>query len=277
MAAGDAPPDHGTSRLIATLESRRKRQGAGGPFANPDVETIRTEVRSQERLVDRDDQVLERRMVDLSRTTDEGVMDSTTTPSPEEADDISREFEQLDRERVMRLQAVAETAEKWMDRIIATLGEKSAMDFRIECEKAAWPQCFKDPRAPIEHFDRAIGLEDLDHTTRLAVESLGNEWMTEWISACRAMVEIERTRRDLDPMMVERADPDPALMMKIEDDRRRIRFDRNELDDRAMRNLKALLSPRHQRMIGDLPRQVPGGVDSGLPFEVEDIEFRPAK
>ena len=64
---------------------------------------------------------------------------------------------------------------------------------------------------------------------------------------------------------------DPTSLQKAKADGDRIRFDRNELDERVMRDLKALLSPEDQARIGDLPEEPAARPGLSFPIDLETL------
>ncbi len=154
--------------------------------------------------------------------------------------------------------SVADANTEWTTRIVTALGpvDGEAGDaFQLGVDRRAWPQCFRDPRSPEGNFDRALGLENLDGAARVAIEMLRSEWQTEWTKACRKLVAIDQATPGLNPFAADPTAFDPAAMQKAQSDRRRVRFERNEINEKAMRELKSLLTPEQQEIVGELPEE----------------------
>lgn len=146
---------------------------------------------------------------------------------------------------------------EWIERIAGTLAamEPEAADaFRLGCDRRAWPSCFEDPRSPEANFQRALELDDLPEGTKVAIETLRNEWHASWLAACRRLVDLSRDG-GFDPMAIDPANFDPVAIQRSQADRRRIRFERNELDEKAIRELHGLLSDDQREIVGDLPAE----------------------
>jgi hypothetical protein len=154
--------------------------------------------------------------------------------------------------------SVADANTEWTTRIVTALGSvdgEAGDAFQLGVDRRAWPQCFRDPRSPEGNFDRALGLEDLDGAARVAIEMLRSEWRTEWTKACRKLVAIDQATPGLNPFAADPTAFDPAAMQKAQSDRRRVRFERNEINEKAMRELKSLLTPEQQEIVGELPEE----------------------
>ncbi len=153
---------------------------------------------------------------------------------------------------------IAEANTDWTARLVASLNAVStdAGDaFQLGVDRRAWPQSFRDPRSPEDNFDRALRLEDLDATARVAIDTLRAQWRQDWTDACRRMVTLDRGMPGMDPFSIDPSNFDPAAMQKAQSDRRRLRFERNEINEKAMRELKSLLTPEQQAIVGELPEE----------------------
>ncbi|MCP4834513.1 MAG: hypothetical protein GY895_07060 [Phycisphaera sp.] len=228
--------------------------------------------RSTVRL-DRDEQVLQMKLF-AEAMTGGGVLEMRIDGGEEdlgtEMGGLEGRMMDLSRRRLAIETTATKEMQDWIDRIAQRLGPDSLTSFQIECEKVAWPSCFMDPRSPADNFEIALGLENLDQTTRLAIETLKAEWGSKWLEACRRLVEITRSRQSIDAMMSDQ-EFDPTSLQKAKADGDRIRFDRDELDERVMRDLKALLSPEDQARIGDLPEKPAARRGLSFPIDLESF------
>ena len=226
--------------------------------------------------LDRRSQLAEREMMTRFSEGGDAIAVTLTVDGDGDDDEIFRSMQAISRERSGLDRAARDAMLETVERIVGILGAEDGDAFRLECERSAWPRSFRDPRSPAANFERALGLEDLDESTRAAVKALELEWSTAWTAICRKLVAIERAEGEFDPF-----DPDqsfdPGTMRARQADRRRLRFERTELDERTFRDLRLLLTPGQQEIVGELPEArrpgLPGGLQLDLPAGFGEVEF----
>lgn len=200
--------------------------------------------------VDRENAITQQEMERSFAEVEDGVF----APDPA----IFERMQAIQSRRAAADRAIAIVNTDWTTRIAATLAaddQATADGFQLAVDRTAWPQCFRDPRTPQGNFDRALGLDDLDDGTRMAIETLRGEWLASWTAACRRLVDLERDGPRLEPFAMDPTEFDPRAMQKAQADKRRIRFERNEIDEKAIRELKSLLSADQQKIVGELPEE----------------------
>ena len=116
-------------------------------------------------------------------------------------------------------------------------------------------------------FTTALGLPDLTEAQRSAVEKLRSDWSNAWTDVCRELIAIERDAAN--PGLPMDGEFDMAAMQKKQSERKRVRFVRTEVDERAARKLLERLTPEQATAVGELPE----APTSNFPIEFGDLEM----
>jgi len=119
-------------------------------------------------------------------------------------------------------------------------------------DRATYPRLFRDGRSAEPRFEAALALPDLAGDRRPAVEAAFASWRAEWRRITGAMVESRRRLAAEAASLGKGANAMPLLVANQEA-MQRLRFERSEANEKAMRDLKALLTAEQATKVGDLP------------------------
>jgi hypothetical protein len=219
--------------------------------------------------VERDAQLAEQDMMaafseDIDR--DGGVVRSTAIEFNDQSD-FMRNLQAVERRRGAIEDGVADRQTSWRARLAASLPSNIEPEFQLQVDRQAWPRCFRDPRSPTAMFTTALGLPDLTEAQRSDVLKLRSDWTHAWTDVCRELIAIERDAAK--PGLPMDGEFDMAAMQKQQSERKRVRFVRTEIDERAARKLLELLTPEQATAVGELPE----APTSNFPIEFGDLEM----
>jgi hypothetical protein len=136
--------------------------------------------------------------------------------------------------------------------VAALSDEDSRLALQDAVDRAAYPRFFRDPRSAGPRFDAALELPDLAPANREAIAAARRAWETEWrritgdlVSASRELVAKASSAKEGQNQM--------PLLITQQETQQRLRFERSEANEKAMRDLKALLTPEQAKAVGELP------------------------
>jgi len=145
--------------------------------------------------------------------------------------------------------AIAELNRSTLERLAAMLSPSAATSLRIAYRRQAYPQVYEDPSAAEEHFAAALALSDLAGARRTQITDILADYRGSYAALCEQMADIQaQEAREED---AERGDPD--IWQRRQERRnqlQRLRFDRNELNEKALRQLRAVLTEEQLRQLG---------------------------
>ncbi|MCP3904502.1 MAG: hypothetical protein GY715_12815 [Planctomycetes bacterium] len=121
---------------------------------------------------------------------------------------------------------------------------------RLEYNRLAFPQIYKDPVSVERHLATSLTFEDLTAEQRQLLNELAAAYRPEYETFCREMVEISGGP-SFDPFSMESADW--SEYQARESKMQKLRFDRNELNYRAIGRLREVLTEPQVTRIGGLP------------------------
>lgn len=219
--------------------------------------------------VERDSQLAEQDMMKAFSEGDDGngaVLRSVAIDFNDQSD-LMRSMQAIDRRRAAIESGMVDRQSNWRGRLAAALPTGIEPEFQLEVDRLAWPKCFRDPRSPDPLFTTALDLPDLTESQHAALLELRSSWSDAWNSTCRELMAIEeRGGGGANPF---NGEFDMAAMQKGQSERKRIRFARSELDERAMRQLLDLLTPAQSAAVGELPEPS----EAKFPIEFGDLEM----
>jgi len=137
-----------------------------------------------------------------------------------------------------------------LDEVLVALPHQAARAVRQAYDRAAFPTIFQDPAAVDRHLTAAMGLEDLSLDQRGRLEELAASYRPEYERLSRAMCEqLGPSSANVVGFDAEDFRQWQAQQQKMA----RLRYDRNELNARAITGLKAILTEDQIQRIGGLP------------------------
>ena len=150
---------------------------------------------------------------------------------------------------------VATLNRQMIDELIAALPEEAGRSIRRAYDRKAFPSIYNDPVSVDRHLTEALKLEELTEKQREQLDGLAAAYRPEYERLCQAMV-ANVDRDGMNPMNFEPVDWQDY--QQREEQRQKLRFDRDELSYRAINRLKAVLSPEQIERIGGLPEPKEG-------------------
>ena len=136
--------------------------------------------------------------------------------------------------------------------VAALPDEASRLSLQDAVDRAAYPRFFRDPRSAGPRFDAALELPDLAPANREAIAAARRAWESEWRRITGEMVKSSRELVAKASSAKEGENQMPLLITQQET-QQRLRFELSEANEKAMRDLKALLTPEQAATVGDLP------------------------
>jgi hypothetical protein len=136
--------------------------------------------------------------------------------------------------------------------VAALPDETSRLALQDAVDRASYPRLFRDPRSAGPRFDAALTLPDLAPANREAIGAARRAWESEWR---RITVEMVKASRELvaKASSAKEGENQMPLLITQQETQQRLRFERSEANEKAMRDLKALLTPEQAATVGDLP------------------------
>ncbi len=148
--------------------------------------------------------------------------------------------------------------------ITAALDDRSARKFRAAYRRKAFPKIYNEPNSGEKYLDAALKLRKLSDDQRLAIELHGVEYQPVYENLCNQMVEIHSQSS------IGGGFTDPGYMQEYMQRQQKlevIKFDRSELDAKARRRLRQILTPEQLARIGLAPEELPS--PNERPFIIE--------
>jgi hypothetical protein len=194
----------------------------------------------------------EKMMRRMEQLPDGNQAQSTVFAGSPDAEAMERQ-QSAQREMNAATAAVRTALEASVAATVAALpDEDSRLALQDAVDRAAYPRFFRDPRSAGPRFDAALELPDLAPANREAIAAARRAWETEWrritgdmVSASRELVAKASSAKEGQNQM--------PLLITQQETQQRLRFERSEANEKAMRDLKALLTPDQAATVGDLP------------------------
>jgi hypothetical protein len=137
-----------------------------------------------------------------------------------------------------------------LEELAGVLPRDLAAEIRRAYDLAAFPSIWEDPASVDRHLAKALALDDLTAQQRAELTDLGASYRGEYEALSREMIE------QLPTSVVNAVGLDPetfADWQRRQQQLAKIRFDRNELNGRAISRLQAMLTETQILRIGGLP------------------------
>jgi hypothetical protein len=181
-----------------------------------------------------------------------GQVRSTVFASSPDAEALERQ-QSAQREMEAANAAVRTALEASVAATVAALPDgASRLMLQDAVDRASYPRLFRDQRSAGPRFDAALALPDLAEANREAIAAARRGWEAEWRRITGDMVDSRRQLVSEAGKRDEKVDAMPLLVANQEA-LQRLRFERSEANEKAMRDLKALLTPEQAKTVGDLP------------------------
>ena len=138
--------------------------------------------------------------------------------------------------------------------ITAALDDRSARKFRAAYRRKAFPKVYNEPNAGEKYLKAAMKLHKLSDDQRLAIELHRVEYQPVYENLCNQMVEIHSQSSGRGSFT------DPGYMQEYMQRQQKlevIKFDRSELNAKARRRLRQILTPEQLARIGLAPEELP--------------------
>lgn len=120
-------------------------------------------------------------------------------------------------------------------------------------DRKAWPSVFRDRRDIAPFIAKAEGLADLSPETRAALAAAVQEHWTEYRRISDEMIETNRKMQPPSQAPGQAVEIDFRAVQARQDTLNRLRFERDELNERSLRRIKELLTPEQAEQVGSLP------------------------
>ncbi len=151
-----------------------------------------------------------------------------------------------------------------LQQITAALDERSARKFRAAYRRKAFPAVYNESNSGEKYLEAAKKLHKLTDDQRLAIELHRVEYQPVYENLCNQMVEILSQSGDrasfTDPSQIQ-------AYLQQQQKLEVIKFDRSELNAKARRRLRQILTPEQLARIGLAPEEPPSPNES--PFAIE--------
>ena len=136
-----------------------------------------------------------------------------------------------------------------LDSLISLLPSSSGASLRSAYRRQAYPGVYRDPGAAEPHLVKALALEDLTENQRSQVNDILADYREPYSAFCETMADLHaEATRDQD--VLQRG---PEVWEKIRqrrNDLEKLRFDRNELNEKTLRRLRAILTDEQIQRLG---------------------------
>ncbi len=134
-------------------------------------------------------------------------------------------------------------------------------------ERQAYPEIFSDARSALPFLERAAEMNDLSDAQRAEVTNLLSRYREEYLGFCRAMVpKLEATVPP--PTDAQAAQEMWRKRMAQENERAKVRFDRDERSQRAVSQLRRMLTPEQSARIPGLGSYDQDAAKSDSPYGI---------
>jgi len=120
---------------------------------------------------------------------------------------------------------------------------------RVEYNRIAFPEVYKDPMSVEKHLATSLAFEDLTPEQQGQLSELAVSYRPEYATFCEQMVELS-TGTTFDPFAM---DQDWSEFQTLNSKLEKLRFDRNELNFRAIARLRDVLTDQQIQRAGGLP------------------------
>lgn len=169
-------------------------------------------------------------------------------------EEMRRLGETLGQQREQAQQEVVDLNRRTLEQLTEVLPDEFAQTVREAYYRAGYPGVYSDRNSAQRQVDTALNLRDLTAAQRSELIDIAAEYRSRYGDLCAQMVEAQMNR----PMEGQgeggRGGPDWRRMQDLRNELERLRFDRNELNEKTIRRLRNVLTDRQVD-------QVPGLTD----------------
>ncbi|MEE8154763.1 MAG: hypothetical protein V3T53_07345 [Phycisphaerales bacterium] len=161
-------------------------------------------------------------------------------------------------------EAITELNRDTLQQITAAVDDRSARKFRAAYRRKAFPNVYNEPNSGEKYLEAALKLRKLSADQRLAIELHGVEYQPVYEDLCNQMVEIQSQSSGRGSFT------DPGYMQEYMQRHQKlevIKFDRSELNAKARRRLRQILTSEQLARIGLAPEEPPSPTER--PFIIE--------
>jgi hypothetical protein len=170
--------------------------------------------------------------------------------------------------RSMRLgERRAETIRGAWSALFDALGAASRDRLSFAFERQAYPDVFQDARSALPFLERAEDMHDLSEAQRAELSALHARYREEYFAYCRSMVPKAESSAP-PPTDGEAAQEMWRKRMAEENEKAKVRFDRDERSQRAVSQLRRILTPEQAARIPGLGSYDKEASKSDSPFGV---------
>ncbi len=199
-------------------------------------------------------------MAEMMRRQREGDTDGAIALSMEYQQmmqDVRKPVEDADKE-------ITQLNRDMLAQITVALDDRSARKFRAAYRRKAFPGVYNEPNSGEKYIEAAMKLRQLSDNQRLAIELHRVEYQPVYENLCNQMVEIHSQSS------IGGGFSDPGYMQEYMQRQQKlevIKFDRSELNAKARRRLRQILTPEQLARIGLAPEELPS--PNERPFIIE--------
>ena len=161
-------------------------------------------------------------------------------------------------------EAITQLNRDTLEQLTAALDNRSARKFRAAYRRKAFPKIYNEPNSGEKYLEAALKLRQLSDDQRFAIELHGVEYQPVYENLCNQMVEIHSQSS------IGGGFTDPGYMQEYMQRQQKlevIKFDRSELNAKARRRLRQILTPEQLARIGLAPEELPSTNEH--PFIIE--------
>jgi hypothetical protein len=175
---------------------------------------------------------------------EEGTAAAQSKLMSEYQDSIGAAMQQLSEVQANKSRINAET----FDRVLAALPDESSRLIQQTYRRSAFPNVYMDREAAEKHITGALELQDLTGDQRSSIIDLRAEYSPAYEDLCQRMLTTSRDSPAPNP-----GSDDWQQYQEYQDRMARLRFERRELNSRALLRLHQTLTAEQIEAMGGLP------------------------
>lgn len=182
---------------------------------------------------------------DAARAAEEGDGEGgARTPSAETAMRVQREQQRIAARQAAASRTVTTAETALWNAVLGAVPEQRRTELADARERARFPGIFDNPRSAQVYLDKALQLSDLADDQRPKVQALADRYRTDHMALCRRMIPSADELATEPPTSEDMREMQAywQKQMEIANRREKLRFERDELSQRAVAQLRRLLS-----------------------------------
>ncbi len=209
----------------------------------PDFETQMRSVRSEQLDLDREMQ--------LVQEESQAIYGSGETPDAAAMTRMQQRWMEVQGRSMRMTERRSQLVQGMWGAILESLSAGSRDRLSLAFERQAYPEVFEDRLSALPFLERASEMQDLSDAQRSEINTLLSRYRDEYLAFCRAMVpKPEATTPP--PTDAEAAQEMWRKRMAQENERAKVRFDRDERSQRAVSQLRRILNAEQAARIPGL-------------------------